>query len=362
MNEITTAPEAEVSTALTASPTAALALVRQNVSTVLAADTTDILGRLKAEIDGFEGDVSTKKGREEIASKAYKVAVAKADLVRLAEGLKTDAQKIIKTTNAEVKVITENMDALRDRVRQPLDDFENAETARVAAHEAALKEIEVLALVQGLSADMIKAQMWNVPAVDARHWQEFTERAERVTQNTLDRLRIAHIDAEEAEARWATEARLKAAETARLALEAEAKRLEREAQIAADARAEAERAAEAKLMEAEARAGQARRDADRAIVEARERAERAERAATEEAAAATARAAARIEADNRKAEDEALARAANLENVTRVHRAALADIIIALSPVVPPAMVDAAAKRVVTAIARGAVRAVSIQY
>lgn len=365
MNEIVTAPEGEISAALlTVAPSASLALVRQSVSTVLAADTTDILGRLKAELDGFEGDVTTKKGREEITSKAYKVAVAKADLIRLADGLKTDAQKVIKTTNAEVKVITENMDALRDRVRQPLNDFENAEKARVAAHEAALAEIDAMASVTGLPSEEIKARIWHVPPLDSRRWQEFEARADKTIQHTLDRLRLAHLDAEAAERRAAREAEDKAEETARLDALAEQKRQEREAQIAADARAEAELAAEAKLKEAEAKAERDRRAAERQIAEAREQAEAAERAATEKAAAAVAQAAARIEAEKREAESAAAARAANRAHVAKVNNEALDDLvraILAAHPIHP----DEAAlvgRVVVTAIAKAQVRAVTISY
>ena len=47
-----------------------------SVPMIIAADTVDILGALKAEIDGYEPDASTETGRKEIGSKAREIAAA----------------------------------------------------------------------------------------------------------------------------------------------------------------------------------------------------------------------------------------------------------------------------------------------
>ena len=55
-----------------------------SVPTLIAADTTDILGKLYKELEGYVPDASTQDGRDEIGSKAKKVGTAKQDFVRLA--------------------------------------------------------------------------------------------------------------------------------------------------------------------------------------------------------------------------------------------------------------------------------------
>ncbi|MGI4813215.1 MAG: hypothetical protein ACRYGG_07755, partial [Janthinobacterium lividum] len=68
------------------------ALSPTSISLVIAADEKDILGALFKEIDGFDPDISTKAGRDEIASKAYKVTKAKTALIEIAKGLKSGPQ------------------------------------------------------------------------------------------------------------------------------------------------------------------------------------------------------------------------------------------------------------------------------
>lgn len=100
--------------------TALMIVSPASLPTLIGADQNNIFGKLYEELDGFVPDISTKKGREEIASKARKVAIAKMDMVRLSQSLKEGHQQTIKAINAEVKVVEEKFDELRDRVREPL--------------------------------------------------------------------------------------------------------------------------------------------------------------------------------------------------------------------------------------------------
>ena len=109
--------------------------------TVLAADQNDILGKLQDELAGFVPDATTEHGRKEIGSKARKVGTAKQGLIRLADTLKADAAKTVKSINAEVRVIEDRMDGLRDGILAPLEAFKQRERDRVAGHEAALADI-----------------------------------------------------------------------------------------------------------------------------------------------------------------------------------------------------------------------------
>jgi colicin import membrane protein len=299
----------------TIEPGTALAILpRASLPTILAADDKDIFGKLFAELKDFAGDVSTPKGRAEIASKARKVAVAKMDLIRLADGLKENAIKTQRAVNEEVKVVKEKMDALRDHVRAPLDEYEAREERRVATHEARLKTLEdgPLAAEHSTSAEIandigVFAELY--AGVD---WEEFAERANKVRTNTVNALRVAYQAAKtrEDEAEAARLAAEEEAERQRLAA-IEAQRL-REEQIAAEAAAEAtRRAREAAELEAQA----AEERAQAALREAEERAQ-----AERDAAAERGRLAARALAD--AAERERVAE----ERRVAAHETALSDL------------------------------------
>ena len=127
--------------------------------TILAADNKDILGKLKAELEGWEGDVTTPQGRAEIASKAHKVATAKMDLIRLGKSLTEGWRTSTKAVNDECKIIEERMNALRDQIRAPLDEYQAVEEARVKANNDALAAMEALTVgVDVLGSDEIAAR------------------------------------------------------------------------------------------------------------------------------------------------------------------------------------------------------------
>lgn len=161
---------------------------------------------LKAEVRAQAAslDISTEKGRKQIASLAYKVAQSKTALDKIGKDLTADWQRQTNLVNEDRRYLRDEMDALKDEVRKPLDDYLASDAARIAAHEAALAEIEILASVDGLTADQINERIWKVPAIDARPWQEFRTRAERAIALTLERLQGSHaiaVQREEAAAR-----------------------------------------------------------------------------------------------------------------------------------------------------------------
>ena len=371
---------------------------RSEISTVMAADENDILGKLAKELSGFEADVSTDKGRKEIASKAYKVAQAKQELIRLADRLKEGAQKTIKATNAEVRIIEDRMDALKASVRQPLTDFENREKARVAAHEAALAEINSFsAIPDNWPSGHIATRLEELEQSElrTRDWQEFTHRAIAAVKASHDSLKRAHNAALDREAEAAELERLRAEKAERDRQEAARLQAEREARIAAEAAERARLAAERKAAEeaaaaerkvaeelaridAEARkqaaAAEAERQrAERETREAEERATRAEAAkvAAEAKAKADAEAAARkaeadriaaVEAERQRVERERAAaeaadrkRAADKAHRQKINSEALADLVAA-------GLTEDTAKTAIVAVAQGRVRHIEVKY
>ena len=308
--------------------TALAILPRSMISTVLAADENDILGALARELSGFVGDVTSEKGRREIASKARKVAVAKMDLVRLGDALKEGAQKTIKSVNAELRTIQDRMDGLRDQVRAPLDEYEAAEERRIAEHIAALQAIAdttVFGLPEPTAVE-IESRLTVLQGVADREWQEFGTKAAQAHQAAYDRLTDLSAAAVVREAERAETAKLRAeaderarqdrireqaAHEARIAAQAaEQARMAEEQRQARLAQAEAERVAdEAARVEREHQARLAAEAAERQRVElaarrAQERADAAERQAAEAARQAEANriaAAAQAERDRQAA-------------------------------------------------------------
>lgn len=243
-----------------------------------------ILQKIKAEVESFIPDVTTAKGRKEIASMAYKIARSKTYIDSKGKELSAEYKEIPKKIDAGRRAAADFLEALQKEVRKPLDEWE-AEQARIKAEEAARKAAEELAK------------------------QKEVDHEQALLENELFDMK------REAEARVAEEERLKreekirkeAAEQARLEAEKKAEnerlasaRREAEAKIAAE-RAEKEKA------EAQERARLQAEQAEKDRIEAAAKAERdriadAEQAERDKAAA--------IQAERKRIADEEAAREA----------------------------------------------------
>lgn len=83
----------------------------------------------------FVPDITTAKGRKEIASLAYKVAQTKTYLDGLGKDLVAELKEIPKLIDANRKTVRDRLDELKAKARQPLTDYEE-EQARIKAEEA----------------------------------------------------------------------------------------------------------------------------------------------------------------------------------------------------------------------------------
>ena len=266
----------------------------------------DILAQIEAaaRAEAEKLDISTSAGRSAIASLAYKVARTKTaydnmgkDLV---EGWKTQA----KTIDAERRAIRDKLDALKDEIRKPLTEFEEAEERRVTGHEVALAALQSLRLlpVDACLAD-VDARIGDVPEMGIRNWQEFAKRADVVRRETLDILNAARLAIIRQAEQAAEAARQKAEQDERDRQEAARLQAEREARLMAEA---AERA----RLEAEAKAEAARQQvlaaAEAARLRAEQEAQAAARAAAEAAAAELRRVEQAAAAERQRMEVEAM--------------------------------------------------------
>jgi hypothetical protein len=276
-----------------AEPRAIVVIPSSVISTIVAADPDDILGKLAAKAAAFRSDASTHDGREAIRSFAAEIRRSKAALLRVAKSCKEAALRTQRAINAEERIIEDRMNEMAEAVRAPLTEYENRDKMRVAAHEAALAEITSLA--QLLYSDMpsadIRGLMDKLDALPQRDWEEFKSGASFALANTRDTLTNALLRAERMEAEAAELARLRAEAEERARKDAIRAQAEREAKIASEAAAEAKRRAE---QEAERQ----RLETLRAAAEERARVERE---------AEEARAAAHAEQDRLRREAEAAA-------------------------------------------------------
>jgi colicin import membrane protein len=119
---------------------------QKNVMTVFTHDRAidPILEKIAKEARSFVGDVSTSQGRKDIASMAYKVAQTKTYLDGLGKALVDEMKELPKKVDASRKSARDFLDALKEEVRKPLDDWE-AQQERVETEKKAAAEAEALA-------------------------------------------------------------------------------------------------------------------------------------------------------------------------------------------------------------------------
>lgn len=234
-----------------------------------------IIARIEAEVRAHVADVTTKKGRDAIASLAYRVARSKTTLDDAGKALVEDVKRQVAKVDAERRKVRERLDALRDEARAPLDAWEAAEKSRLDGIRERIARIEAAPgrplASSGECAELI-ARIEAVALDDS--FAEFLAEAAKAKDAALYTLRQTFSAMAQREAEAAELARLRAEAAAR----EEADRLRREAEEAERRRVEAERA-----------------EAERAARIEREKQEAAERAARE----AEERAAAQAEAERR---------------------------------------------------------------
>ena len=337
------------------------------------------LEAVTAEVTAEVPDLSTRKGRERIASLAAKVSKSKSAVEKPGRDYLKRLKEMPKMVEAELREFVNAMDALRDSTRQPLTDWEKAEDARVDKHNDAIEHIRLLSIdLDGITAEDLTDRVEKLEAIAlGDSWEEFEAEAARAKDKALGVLRAAltarqQYEAEQLELvrlRQEKEARDKKDNEDRIAREA-AERATREAEEKAQRERDAEaqrvrdeqaaaekRENDLKLQtaEAERRAEQAKREQ----LEAEQKAERDRLAAVERQKQAVEQARLDEKARADAAADEILrkqqAREADTKHKAAINRAALEAFIAGGMP-------EACAKQAVTLIAQRKIPAVAISY
>lgn len=289
------------------------------------------LQQIRTQLDEFKSDVSTKKGRDAIASMAYKVAKGKTALDNLGKALVDEMKREPAMVDAERKRMRDTMDQWKEEVRAPLTAWEEAEEARQARHKAGIEWFQLRAKeYHDLDLQELRASLTEVEGkvVDAA-WEEFEAEAHRAKAKALEALTAAVAAREKYEAEQAELAKLRAEAAAREQKERE-ERIAREAaeraQREAEAKAQAEREAAIKR-EAEATAAAERRELELKLAAERAEREKAEALQREQQAKADAerREAEAVAAEQRRvaAIAEAEAREAKRREADKAHKTAI---------------------------------------
>lgn len=354
----------------------ALAVVESlNPVAVFSGGIEPLLEKIASEARAVPVDISTEKGRKDLASLAYKIARSKTLLDDMGKALGEDAKKKLDAINADRKKARDSLDALKDEIRKPLTDWENADALRIEAFEQKIKDIESIgnkatAECLLLPIKEMESAAERIAAMELIDWQEFKFRAKEAIEIASSKISLAIASRKKHDEEQAELARLRAEAAAR-------EQAERDARIAAEAAAKAKAEAEAKAVQAakeaaeKAEAEQRRVEAEKKAAEERAAKAEQDRIAANAKAKADAAAAllkaeqdkvAAVEAERKRAEAaakaeaaEAKAREADKAHKAKINGETLADLVAAGLP-------EDLAKEAVKAIATGKIRNVRISY
>jgi colicin import membrane protein len=126
-----------------------VALVEANPVMVLtdAKKFSEFYDAMRRETDALEADVATDKGRKAIASMAYKVARTKTAIDEAGKKLNEEARARINAIDESRREIRKQLDDLKDEVRRPLTEWEEAEASRLERAGAELAKIREMGRV-----------------------------------------------------------------------------------------------------------------------------------------------------------------------------------------------------------------------
>ncbi|HHH1915589.1 TPA: hypothetical protein ACPY4J_004310 [Yersinia enterocolitica] len=266
-----------------------------------------ILQQVEKEVNSFVPDVSTKKGRDAIASLGLKVAKTKTYLDGLGKDLVTEYKEVPKKIDASRKTVRDRLDALKEKVLLPKLEFEaeqerlKLEAERIAAEEAysamwqEAHDMDAIITIRIAEKSAAKKESDHEMAL---LMNDAFDRDAKAKADEIERLRKAH---EEFIAQ-------QAAEKAKREVEEKAKRdIEAAEQRERDARLAQERAEQKAEQDKKDAADKAEREKQEAIAaEQRKAQEEADRIKREVQQKEDARL-----AEEKRVADEAAARAAN---------------------------------------------------
>lgn len=357
-------------------------IVQHNPAIVLldAGKRDDLFAHIRREVDAFEPDLTTTKGRDAIKSLAYKITRTKTAIDAAGKQLNEEARAKINVVDAARRTAREELDALAEEVRKPLTAWEEAEKERVAGCREDIEAFKRAAVVTmddtATSVRERGADVW-AQKLDPERYGDMLSEAQAAKEHAVETLKtaLARLTQEEADRAELERLRAEAAERERIDAErcAEEERRAREAEeakLAEERRLAAEKAETERLerieQEAAERAKRSAEEAARAEQEGRDR-EHAEALAAERRRAEEAERAAQAERDRiakeeaaRKAESDRIAAEQAKRERDQKHRGAVMKA--AKEAIMTCGVDEDTAKKIVLLIRAGEVPHVSLGF
>jgi len=170
-----------------------------------------IIAKIEDDCRAIHRDPTTQEGRDNIRSLAAKIARTKTALDDVGKNLTADWKKKAREVDVVRSAAWDRLEALQKEIRKPLTDFEDAEKARVKAHNEGLAQMRDY---EARSISMQTLEEFNaaIAAVDAllrRQWEEFAPTAAEVGEDVLKVLNARKAEREKYFADQAELARLR---------------------------------------------------------------------------------------------------------------------------------------------------------
>lgn len=235
-----------------------------------------ILADIAEQVKGLTFDMTVASDRKKCASVAAKIARTKTNLDAIGKSYVEDWKRLAKEVDTERKRLRDGLDALKEQVRAPLTEWEEAKAKREEEIELRIQgfahAVGMVKATRHLTADRIQRELEDTRSIEITP-ELFGSRCEEGEKQKS--LAIAELEAHLAAV---MEAEAQAAELARLRKEAaERERKEREERIAREAAEKARLDFQRQHAEEVAAVEQARLAAEAEVRAARERAEALER-------------------------------------------------------------------------------------
>lgn len=342
-----------------------LQVLEQNSNAIVEAFKTEggakaLFDRIAEQARSVVPDLSTDKGRKAIASMARKVASTKTAFDAHGKELKEQYTVITNKIDADRKLFRDSCDALRDEIRKPLTEWEEAKEARIQAIKDRISVFDSGRVDAFSSSDLIKQVISEVEAIAIdESFEDFANEAAIKKDAALTSFKKSLEESLNREAEQAELERLRKAEQERLQRERD-ERIAKEAADKARIEAEANALAEKKRIEREQKEAQEKAEREQREASEREARLKAEKEAAELRAVQAAEnerkriereQAAKEEAD-RKAKQERLANVEHMRSINNQILNKLCEI----------GLDEGQAKAVITAIAKNQIPHVSVKY
>lgn len=308
---------------------------------------------IRKKIDEFKPDMTTAKGRKEIASMAHRVAQSKTLLDGMGKDLTAKIKATAKGVDAERKRVRDILDGWKVEVRQPLTDWEEAAALRETELTRRLDDMNERgnmptgATVEQIDEQIAVAEAWTIDDT----WGDREGQAQTTKEKVLEKLQERRVDRLQFEEQ---QAELEAQRIENEKIKDENDRLEREKREAEEETREAER-----LKREAARAEEDRIEAERQREEREEQMKQEaldrEARAKEQAEQAAENERNRIAAEQLAEEEAARKREENKRHRGKINTAAKVAL-------VEFGLSDDDAKLAITMIAAGNVPNVKISY